>query len=151
VRRRKPRKYHPPRWGLFGLAFVGVGMAIAFAPTAAATHAALPTGIKYLTLFIPLWVYALAWLASGILVAIAAIRRRPGWEGVGAIAFMSSLFGSFYVLGWFVDQFALDHSSRSYVVGVILIGLALYISGNVPPDPASEQGLPSPPVDKSEQ
>lgn len=145
-----PRHY-PPRWGLLGLAIVGLAMGVSYLPLEISDVAAVPRGLKLLTLFVPIWIYALAWLVSGILVGVAAIRNRPGWAGVGAIAFMSSLFGSFYLIGWAVDQFAYDNANRTYVVGIILIGFALYISGNVPPDPPSESGIPSATVEKADQ
>lgn len=150
----KPRIHHPPRWGLFGLSVVGLGMSLGYFPWSDQNPAQQARGIQFLTgapFFIPLWVYAVAWFASGAMVAIAAIRRRPGWEGVGAIAFMSTLFGSFYIIGWAVDTFAYHLTTRGYIVGLILLGLAVYISGNVPPDPPAEAGGPTPSVDKADR
>lgn len=140
--------HHPPRWGLFGLSVVALGIGYAYMPW---TNPVLPRGIMLLTTFIPLWIFATAWCAAGLLVAVAAIRRRPGWEGVGGVAFMCSLWGSFVILGWAVDQFAYGITSRSWFVGLILIGLSLYISGNVPPDPPKELGGPTPTVDKADR
>lgn len=150
----RPRFHHPPRWGLFGLSVVGLGMFLGYFPLADQAQVQQARAIQFLTgapFFIPLWVYAVAWLISGVMVAVAAVRRRPGWEGVGAIVFMSTLFGSFYILGWAVDTWAYHMNTRSYIVGLILLGLALYISGNVPPDPPSESGEKSPVVEKSDQ
>jgi hypothetical protein len=74
-------------------------------------------------------------MASGVIVAVAAMRRRPGWTGVGLIVMMMMLWGSFLLLGWGVDWIVYGIHSRSYISAILYLGLGTYIVGNVPPDP----------------
>lgn len=140
---RKIREHHPPRWGLFGLAAVGLGSALAYAPFTNPNVGALARGLQILTRYVPMYVYAVLWLVAGGLVVVAAIRRRPGWEGVGLIVTMMMLWGSFLLIGWGVDTFIYGVPSRAYISAILYLGLGTYILGNVPPDPTPGSDIPS--------
>ena len=125
------RQHHPPYWGLFGLALLAIGHAWSYGPW---VHPTLPLGLDLMTRWIPMPVFALLWLLAGVTVLIEGARGRPGWGAVGGVMGMTMLWGNFYLVGFIVQVF--DHiPSRSYISAIIYIGVALYIWGNIPPDP----------------
>lgn len=127
------RRRHPPFWGLLGLALIALGHAWAYGPWF--TDLNLPAGLRILTLYPPMWLFAFGWLVSGVAILVSAIRGRPGWVAVGGIVFMTMLWGLFYLLG-----FSIRPTRGDILWGTGYIGLGLYIWGNVPPDDAKQYG-----------
>lgn len=84
----------------------------------------LPHGLEIVGRLIPLWVFALVWLASAVYGLYVAARRR---KGIGLLAVQVALFalwGWGYALAWILSNF----SSADWIASSFYLCMAGVVS-----------------------
>lgn len=88
----------------------------------------LPFGLKLLNDAVPLSVYSAIWVATTIFAVLAAfvtplqkVREGADIFAFGLIAGLFSLWGSTYIMGWFLDS---DPDPSRLIFAVVYLGVA---------------------------
>ena len=104
----------------------------------------LPYGLDLFSFggrLVPLW--GAVWFALGLLVLLAAVRRRAGWGPISFAAGFAMWWGCAYAAGFILAPFVPNSpdASRSYLSCMLYVGLSLVILGTVPAKVRQGRGM----------
>lgn len=103
-------------------------------------EAKLSPTVAFIAEIAPLDLWALAWLAVGVLCLVGAFRHHDRWAFTAAVA-IKTIWGGTFLLGWILD--GLDRGWVSAVIWLAMAGWVYIISSwPEPPTPIPPAVIP---------